>query len=63
MTPFSNHLIGQATHREYEAKYGNRYQGEETRQEAVRPVIRRKLVWALSGLSVVAAIAAVTFLF
>jgi hypothetical protein len=63
MTPMSNHMIGQATHREYEAKYGNRYRGEEARKETTPKVIRRKLVLALSGVSVIGAIVSLNILF
>ena len=61
--PLSNHQIGQATHREYEAKYGNHYRGDENRQEAVSPFGRHKLLPALSGLSVAGVIIALAFLF
>ncbi len=63
MNPLSNHQIGQATHREYEAKYGNHHRANETQQEAVSPLSRDKLVLALSGLSVIGVIVTLTFLF
>ena len=50
MNPIINHQIGQATHREYEAKYGNRYQGnDDSQQEATGPFSHHKLALALSG--------------
>jgi hypothetical protein len=63
MNPLSNHQIGQATHREYEAKYGNRFMGDEPQRESVRPLARHKLALALSGLSVTAVIVTLTMLF
>jgi hypothetical protein len=63
MNPLSNHELGQATHREYEAKYGHRYMGEVTRQESPSPASRVKLVLAVSGSAAVAVLAAVSFLF
>ena len=63
MNPISNHQIGQATHHEYEAKYGNRYRGNESQQETVNPFGQHKLVLALSGLSVIGVIVALAFLF
>lgn len=61
--PLSNHQIGQATHREYEAKYGNHYRGDKPQQETANPFSRHKLVLALSGLSVTGVIVTLTFLF
>ena len=53
MNPIINHQLGQATHREYEAKYGNCYKGnDDSQQKATGPFSRHKLALALSGGSV-----------
>ena len=63
MNPWSNHQIGQATHREYEAKYGHHFLGDETRPETFGSFSRHKLALTLSGLSVIGLIFTLTYLF
>lgn len=63
MNPWSNHQIGQATHREYEAKYGNRYWENESRGETIRSFGQHKLALALSGLSATGVIVTLAQLF
>ncbi len=59
MNPIINHQLGQATHREYEAKYGHRYMGDDdSQQKAIGPFHHHKLALALSGGSVTAVIIA-----
>lgn len=58
MNPINNHQLGQDTHREYEAKYSNRYNVDDSQQKTVSPFSRQKLALALSGVSVLAVIIA-----
>lgn len=61
MNPISNHEIGQATHREYEATYGNRYSGEVQPKDFAGSNNRVKLFLAVSGSTAVAILAAISF--
>ncbi len=54
MNPWSNHQIGQAQHREYEAKYGNSYDGEGSQKEGHSPLSQHKMALALSSASLTA---------
>ena len=60
MNPLSHSQIGQATHQEYEAKYGNHYSGDELQPVMEDPISRQKVVLAFGGLT---AIALMVFLF
>jgi hypothetical protein len=63
MNPLNNHQIGQATHREYEANYGNHYVGDESAQETVSLFSHHKLVLTVGGLSIIGTIVTLIFLF
>lgn len=60
--PMSNHQIGQATHREYEAKFGSRSPGGDRPHQTARRVITPKWVLGVSGVSA-SVIAVLTLLF
>lgn len=62
MNPLGHAQLAQYTHREYEAKYGNRYRGNESGRARHSQPSHQKLVLALSGASVVAALMILAYL-
>ncbi len=50
--PMSNHQIGQATHREYEAKYGSRFAEGGHQDRPARRISSQKWVLGVSGVAV-----------
>lgn len=58
MNPWSNHQIGQAQHREYEARYSNSDNVERTQNEGDNPLSQHKMALALSSASMAALILA-----
>ncbi len=61
--PISNHQIGQATHREYEARFGSQHVEGGVRQDKINPTSWHTRVLAFGGLSVTTIIVVLTFLF
>jgi len=62
MNPLGNHQLGQAQHREYEAKYGNHYSGDDN-DKSGSPVSQNKVVLAVSSASLAALVLALARLF
>jgi hypothetical protein len=62
MNPLSNHQLGQAQHREYEAKYGNRYAGYDSHKSG-SPAGQNKVALVLSSATVAAVLVALARLF
>ena len=54
MDPITNHLLGQMTHREYEAKYGQTQLPDESSREEKMNMWPRTLAISLSGTAVIA---------
>jgi hypothetical protein len=54
MDPITNHQLGQMTHREYEARYGQTQLPDETSGEGKMNIWPRTLAISLSGAAVIA---------
>ncbi len=65
MNPISHHQIAQSTHKEYEARYGNRARENEGRQETTRSEFRKKEKFGMltRKLNQLLALGTVAFLF
>ncbi len=62
MNPLGNHQLGQAQHREYEAKYGNSYTGDGNNKSGSQ-VNQNKVVLVLSSASLAALVLTLARLF